>query len=187
VNLLQHIVWSLWFLGPAGAGNVAPLIAAHLPWAKHLNAPIDGGRTLRGKRLMGDHKTWRGLVAGLLFGGLAGALQLLLASHFDLRFIPAGAPHYASAEAIWLGMLLGIGALIGDAAKSIIKRQVGVPPGKHWIPFDQIDYIIGALLISAPFTRLSAEDMLIALLVWLGIHLGMSYVGYLIKWKDDPI
>jgi CDP-2,3-bis-(O-geranylgeranyl)-sn-glycerol synthase len=36
-----------------------------------LAIPIDGGRTLGGKRIFGDHKTWRGLLAGIVVGALA--------------------------------------------------------------------------------------------------------------------
>ena len=40
---------------------------AHVLWmgsplSRRLAIPIDGGRDWRGRRLLGDHKTWRGFV-----------------------------------------------------------------------------------------------------------------------------
>jgi hypothetical protein len=32
-----------------------------------------------------------------------------------------------------------------DSVKSFVKRRVGIAPGAPWIPFDQLDFVIGAL------------------------------------------
>jgi CDP-2,3-bis-(O-geranylgeranyl)-sn-glycerol synthase len=185
-EFIQHVAWALWFLAPAGTSIIGPMVAARLPKIEEWDTPVDLGHTWRGKRIFGDHKTWRGLVAGVVFGGLTGLFQMLVAQHANLSFIPPYAPNYNGAGAIWLGMLLGTGAGLGDCLKSLIKRQVGIAPGKHWFPFDQIDYIIGAYLLSAPFVHLIAADYLFGLAIWFGIHLISAYIGYLIHWKDEP-
>ncbi len=78
---------------PTRMGAVAPALpdglkartllgAAHgAPWAagrllgKRLAAPIDAGTTLKdGRRLLGDHKTWRGVIAAVLTCAPAAAL-----------------------------------------------------------------------------------------------------------------
>ena len=38
-----------------------------------------------------------------------------------------------------LGLGCGVGALGGDSIKSLIKRQLGIAPGRSWIPADQLD------------------------------------------------
>ena len=40
------------------------------------------------------------------------------------------------------------GALIGDIIESFFKRRVGIERGKNWIPFDQLDFILGVLFFS---------------------------------------
>jgi len=40
------------------------------------------------------------------------------------------------------------GALIGDIIKSFFKRRIGKKRGQDWIPFDQIDFILGVLFFS---------------------------------------
>ena len=181
----HHLLWSLWFLGPAGAGNVAPLVAAHLPMLKRLDMPVDGGHVWRGHRILGDHKTWRGIIAGIIFGTVAGCLQLLIAraAGHPLGFIPSNSFDFTSTATVGLGALLGFGAVFGDSLKSFAKRQVDVTPGKSWPPFDQVDYVIGAYLVALPLVRLRWLDYLIGLMVWVGIQVGASYFGYLIKWR----
>ena len=40
---------------------------------------------------------------------------------------------------------ISFGALIGDIIESFFKRRIGKGRGEDWIPFDQIDFILGAL------------------------------------------
>jgi len=40
------------------------------------------------------------------------------------------------------------GALIGDIVESFFKRRIGKVRGQDWIPFDQLDFILGALFFS---------------------------------------
>src|SRR4051812_27852644 len=54
-----------------------------------------------------------------------------------------------------LGAWIGLGALSGDLVKSFAKRRRGILPGQAWIPFDQIDWLLGALAFAAPVLRLS--------------------------------
>jgi CDP-2,3-bis-(O-geranylgeranyl)-sn-glycerol synthase len=54
-------------------------------------------------------------------------------------------------------MIIGsicFGALFGDITKSFFKRRVGKNRGEDWIPFDQIDFIAGALGLSFIFASL---------------------------------
>ena len=40
------------------------------------------------------------------------------------------------------------GALLGDIVESFFKRRVGRKRGENWIPFDQLDFILGVLFFS---------------------------------------
>jgi CDP-2,3-bis-(O-geranylgeranyl)-sn-glycerol synthase len=165
---------SLWFLLPAGAANMAPVIAAWLlpSW----DLPVDLGRHLGDRRLFGSHKTWRGMVAGVVAGALVSALQGRLLSAFPvLRDL---LPDQSLGELPSLfGAWIGLGALTGDLVKSFFKRRVGIPPGRSWFPFDQIDWLLGALAFAAPFLPLSAADILAILLVGLVLHLAGHALG----------
>ncbi len=130
---MNELVWFLLFFTPAYVANMLPPFFRKLPFGH----PIDGGRTFRGHPLLGANKTWRGLFVGTLGGGGVGyALQA------------AGLPFVW-----WWGFWLGFAALVGDALKSFVKRQIGIRPGGRWIPFDQLDFMIAAVLVSTAFTR----------------------------------
>jgi CDP-2,3-bis-(O-geranylgeranyl)-sn-glycerol synthase len=86
-----------------------------------------------------------------------------------------------------LGPLLGVGVIAGDALKSFFKRQRGVPSGHTWVPFDQIDYAVGAILVSLPFIRLSIGVYVWMLIIMVAMTLVSSYIGWLFGLKEAPI
>jgi hypothetical protein len=86
-----------------------------------------------------------------------------------------------------LGTALGFGALLGDALESMAKRQRGIRSGKSWLFFDQLDYIIGAILLSLPFVVVSLIDYVLMLVLWFGMHLLFSVIGWKLRLKDAPI
>jgi len=185
--VLKELFFALWFFLPAGVANMMPIFAARVPQLKHLDAPIDFGKSFRGKRIFGAHKTWRGLVAGIIFGTITLYFQQLLVAHSGWLQSWTSPVDYAQLPTLVLGPLFAIGALGGDAIESFFKRQVNIPPGHGWFPFDQTDYIIGASIASVPFVSLSLWQYFGLVLMWLVIHLAASATGYLIGVKERPI
>lgn len=184
---MQTILFALWFFLPAGIANMAPVIANKIPLLHKLGMPIDGGKTFRGKRIFGDHKTVRGFVAGVIAALGVVLIQMFLYAHISW-FQSISAPvNYSQPIVILLGISLGFGALAGDAIKSFFKRQAGYKSGSSWFPFDQIDYIIGGIIASLPFITLSASTYLAIVLVWFLIHPVATIIGWLLKLKDSPI
>lgn len=158
---LKIIAETVWRFLPAIVANMAPIFAARYRWLPYLAVPLDGGRTLRGRRLLGEHKTLRGLVAGVLLGSAAGLLQGSLTA----------------------GLALSVGALLGDAAKSMLKRQLDIAPGKSWIPFDQIDFVLGALLLGVWFVPLTGMHAVTAVLALGTGSYAVSRLGILLRIK----
>lgn len=185
--MLKDVLFALWFFLPAGMANVTPILVAPLPGLRRLNAPMDFGLTFRGKRILGSHKTWRGLISGVTLAVLTLWLQQLAAAHFGWAHTLSNSVDYASLPTILLGVLFGLGALGGDAIESFFKRQCDVAPGHGWFPFDQLDYIIGASLTTMPFVALSLSQYALLILLWLIVHLISSYVGWLLHLKERPI
>lgn len=165
----------LFFL-PAGIANATPVLANKVPLLNRWGAPVDFGINWRGKRLLGANKRWRGIVTGTV---LAGLTALLLA--------PIDGHQESLATTAFLGCVMGFGALLGDAIESGFKRRRNIPAGSSWFPFDQIDYIIGGLLLVWPFAHLSLRTMVIIFVTFFGLHLIVAYLAYLLKLKDKPI
>lgn len=140
----EVILQAFWLVLPAYIANASAVLVGG-------GTPVDFGKTWGdGKRILGDGKTWRGLFAGAFIGmtagfGLAVAAKYIALSDFaflnlsDFEGFPLMIPIIFS---------LCFGALIGDVVESFFKRRIGKNRGEDWILFDQIDFIVGALLLS---------------------------------------
>lgn len=140
----EVILQAFWLILPAYIANGSAVLVGG-------GKSIDFGTTWwDGKRILGDGKTWRGLFAGT-FLGMTGGFGLVVAAKYirlsdfaylnlnDFEGFPLMIPIIFS---------LCFGALIGDIVKSFFKRRIGKNRGEDWIIFDQIDFILGALLFS---------------------------------------
>ncbi len=103
--------------------------------------PLDGGRSFfDGKRILGDHKTIGGFFFGVLGGICMGIVQVFAAPYLAAYF---------SVPAMPLAIIVAMpfGALAGDAVKSFFKRRLGVDSGAMLPVADQLDFVIGALVL----------------------------------------
>lgn len=165
------------FFLPAGISNMTPVFTSKIPGIRRYNTPLDFGKTYKGVRVFGPHKTWRGLISGIVAGTLAGAL---------MSYVFLGGPH----TYILMSGAMAAGALIGDAVESFFKRQIGIASGRSWFPFDQTDYIIGGIVALIPFAGFWTTPWwfwTIIFVGYFGLHLISSYIGYLLGLKDQPI
>jgi CDP-2,3-bis-(O-geranylgeranyl)-sn-glycerol synthase len=184
----MHNIWfALWFFSPAGIANLSPTLTSRIKALKFLYKPLDFGSEFRDKRIFGDNKTWLGLIGGIIFGTITIYLQRYGFNHSEWLRSISGKVDYDQTKILLLGPLMGFGALAGDAVESFFKRQIGIKPGRTWFPFDQIDYIVGGLLLSLPIIILNWSDYFYVLIVWVLIHILFSYIGYLIGFKKSRI
>lgn len=173
---LDNLIFALLFFLPAGISNMTPVFSSKLPLLRDWKTPIDLGMSYRGKRILGNNKTWRGLTSGVVAGTLTGFV--LSQTYFS---------DYNVLQFVLLSASMSFGALAGDAVESFFKRQRSIPSGKPWFPFDQTDYIIGGLLFSLPLTIVPVWLVLSVFALYFGLHLLVSYIGYLLGFKELPI
>ncbi|HET9946741.1 MAG TPA: CDP-archaeol synthase [Patescibacteria group bacterium] len=173
---MSEIFFALLFFLPAGVSNVMPVFAAKIPFLKKFDYPVDSYKTIKGVRILGDHKTMRGFVTGIIGGMIA----LFVVQHF-FHVYDSGKNLYL------LGFLLSFGALGGDSVKSFFKRQFSIASGVSWVPFDQLDYILGAILATVWYYPLSFYHYMLSLFLWVGIHLVSTNIGYILKLKPSRI
>lgn len=161
---------SLYFFLPAYIANMAPVFCAKIPW---LQKPL-------WERKLGKNKTWRGLVCGTIAGGLVFWLQRLV--HI------AGFQQWSIIDysdfSLLLGVLLGLGALVGDAVKSYYKRKARIAPGEPWMGFDQLDFVIGGIVLSWTVFVPPAEVVLTLLVVSPILHIVVNHIGYWIGMRQ---
>ncbi len=181
-----EIFKAVWVFLPAAVANSIPVVAKRYNWLVFLEKPLDMGKRLGGKRIFGDHKTWRGLILGVLAGMLTAVLQ---------QQVTLNSPTISTLSLIeWeqhsplvIGVLMGFGALFGDAAKSFLKRRLGIKPGDTFIFFDQVDYILGALLFLSLKVPLSNLPVITIILTWAGLHLLSTVLAWKVGIKEKAI
>jgi len=132
------------------------------------------------EKKLGSHKTWRGLVSAALVGLLVFWLQKIA---YINGFRALALLDYSDFS-IMLGFFMGLGAIVGDAVKSYYKRKAEIKPGKSWVPFDQLDFVIGGIIGSFVIYVPKAEVILILLLVSPLLHVAANVIGYWLKIND---
>lgn len=180
--MLSLLLKSLWFFLPIGIANMAPVLVKN--WFPFLNKPIDAGRKLGGQAIFGSHKTWRGLIAAVIFGEIIFLLQRYLVLRFPAGFEPLTFTDYGSLS-MWSGVFMGGGAILGDLIKSFFKRRFGKASGSRWIPFDQIDYIIGGLAGASFITVVPGTVWLTLLLAGFALHILTNHIGFWLGMRED--
>ena len=175
---MNIFIEAFFFFLPAGLSNMAPVLINKVPLINRWNTPLDFGKSYKGERIFGQNKTWRGLVSGVVFAGIIASLVAAL--YYD------ASPDYFR-HLVIRGMLMGFGALAGDAIESFFKRQSGIAAGNSWFPFDQTDYIVGGLVMSLFVSAWDTKLFLVVIFEYFGLHLFTSYLAFKMKLKDKPI
>jgi len=158
---IREVVSIIYFFLPAGVANMTPVLLTK----------IFGDGPPVSVRRFGSHKTWRGLIGGVAAGVAFFAVQRAI-DHLPFPLV--------------VGALMSAGALLGDLLKSFFKRLRRVPPGETWFPFDQIDYIVGAIAMTLIVVPLTPSEIAIAFVSYFLLHLVVSATGWLLALKDRP-
>ncbi|MEW6407818.1 MAG: CDP-archaeol synthase [Patescibacteria group bacterium] len=171
----MFIIQSLWYILPAGLANMMPVFVRK--YFKFLEIPVDFGKKFKNKSIFGSHKTWRGVIFGIIGSMFLILIQALLYFNFEI-FRKISLIKFENINFILLGFLLGFGALFGDLVKSFFKRQINVKPGAKFFPWDQIDFILGALLFSSIVFRPKWYIYIFLILIIPFFHIFFNHFGY---------
>lgn len=167
-----------YFMLPAYFANMAPVMV------KRINLfafPVDFNKTIGSKPVLGRNKTFRGIIFGTIFAVVIAYLQYLLYGIESFRNIS-----FLSYQN-WLlfGFLMGFGSLTGDLLKSFFKRRLGINPGEKFIPFDQTDFVIGALVFIMPVFDVTLEIFIASLLVSFIGHILINHIAFYLKIRNE--
>ena len=179
--MLEIVLPTIWFIFPAYVANSVAVDVSGVPYLREWKTPVDLGRSWRGKRILGDGKTWRGLFCGTVAAVFAGYLQGLHHG-WGQGVFGAGIVEMN----VFTGFLLGFGALFGDISGSFLKRRAGFERGRVAPLLDQADFLIGAFLFASIAVRPGFEYFIVAILVTIPIHLFGNFVAWVLKLKKDP-
>lgn len=162
---------------------MTPPLSKRAGIAKFLDREVDFGKTYRGLPIFGSHKTWRGVILGILVGMLIVWLQRYL-YQFSL-FKNISLFNYNQINVFLFGFLISFGAIIGDLLFSFLKRRLKKKPGESWVPFDQTDYVVGVFLILTPFLKLGLLIWFTIIVITFFLHIIFNRLGYELKINDS--
>ncbi len=159
IDILFLILNSIYYYLPAYFANGMPIIFGG-------GFPLDFYKNWKdGKRIFGDGKTFRGALIGITVGTLGmGVWQ----------------------GNIKLAFFMSTGAILGDLIKSFIKRRLGYDKGERFFPWDQIDFLIGAIIFSSLIEAQHIDFVITILVITPLIHLTTNYGSYLLGLKKVP-
>jgi CDP-2,3-bis-(O-geranylgeranyl)-sn-glycerol synthase len=164
MDIATLIVEALIFIFPAYCANAVPVIAGG-------GSPMDFGKNFfDGKRIFGKNKTFRGFFFGLAVGVAVGLVEWVL---FDYPFL--------------FSLLSPLGALLGDLTGAFLKRRLGIAPGGLLPIVDQVDFVIGAILLSMPLAIINSWELaVVVIIITPPIHMLTNFLAYKLKLKENP-
>ncbi len=178
-------------------GGILNMIFTKTPLYRKHCSPIDRGKTLKdGKRLFGDNKTWTGFFSMIVFTCAAQIIKGLILSacggeqldEFYLRH--ENTPLYNALT----GAALGFIYMLFELPNSFIKRRIDIPPGKTvrgmqgaaFFIYDQIDSLIGVMLLLVIISGISWGKYLLYILLGGVTHIVINLLLYFIKVRRNP-
>lgn len=175
LSILKFTAMSIYSSLPAIMANIGPFVTKDLPL---LNYPLDCNLKFMEERLLGDNKTFRGLVFGVIFGMLT--MYILYAVD---RFTGVRLTLYSFSEVNFhlLAFLMGFGVIFGDALKSFFKRRFKIKPGDRFIPWDQIDCALGGLILGRIAWDYSPAYFFVVIITTFFMHILVRHLGYYLK------
>jgi phosphatidate cytidylyltransferase len=137
--LILGAIAGLWFIRDR-LGVTAALWVFGMVWATDIGAYF-AGRAFGGARLaprISPSKTWSGLIGGMI-------AALIVSATLGDRGGIVGVP-------LWIGLVMGLLAQLGDLGQSWMKRRAGVKDSGKLIPghgglFDRVDGLLPVALI----------------------------------------
>ena len=159
----ELVIQAFWLILPAYIANASALLLGG-------GLPIDFGKKWNdGNRILGNGKTWRGLFIGTFIGMTSGfGFSIISKFAFNIDFPIKINDFTGFPLMIPILFSLCFGALMGDIIESFFKRRIGKKRGENWIPFDQLDFILGVLFFSfimsgfLQFLNLTKENWFLA-------------------------
>lgn len=214
LGLISLSLMTLWLYLPGFLANTfAMMWGKWLPKTGYGPWPIDGGKTMKdGNRMLGDGKTWNGLIGGSLTSGLLcviivstmgdvpniDSVESKIFAHpltgFENTWFDLGS---TTVSAFVLGTFLGFACLVGDSTGSFFKRRRGLKregdisskaPLLDTLPFAIMVFLWGQLFLGE--SLLSQSELVVPMLIMIVItpilHRSFNLIGYYIGWKDVP-
>ncbi|NVM52558.1 MAG: CDP-2,3-bis-(O-geranylgeranyl)-sn-glycerol synthase [Candidatus Helarchaeota archaeon] len=211
--ILMTIFWSIYdYLIILGLGMLTTVPAffanAGMTFAgtyRGVGRPIDGGRNfIDGKRILGNGKTWKGFLGGILIGSTLSWLLFLVYLALQIGLPPPGSVRWLQVHQvtrteifnifiappplnlILRTILLSVGACVGDLVGSFFKRRFKRERGTQFPLLDQLDFLLMAYLFAYAFFPIRWYYILVISIFTPLVAILANIIAYAIGKKDVP-
>jgi len=145
--------------------NGTPVIVNRV-FGVRANRAIDSGMRLAdGRLLFGPSKTIRGIVSSVMATALAAV---------------------AVGLTLYIGVVIALGAMVGDLASSFIKRRLGLEPSSKATGLDQIPEALLPCLLLSTIVPLTAGEIAVIVLIFFGGEIIFSELLFRAGVRDRP-
>jgi CDP-2,3-bis-(O-geranylgeranyl)-sn-glycerol synthase len=140
--------------------------------------PLDlGFKAWDGKRWLGKGKTFKGTFFGIFFG----TLGALLIANLVPQHAAAISDNY-----IVFGFFVSTGAILGDVCGSFLKRRLDLESGKPVFLLDQLDFLVGGIVLGSAFFFPKWEQIAVMVIITLLVHRLSNWIAFKAKLKEVP-
>jgi CDP-2,3-bis-(O-geranylgeranyl)-sn-glycerol synthase len=177
--MFKFIFSCLYFFLPAYFVNATPPLIKESNFLKFLDRPVDFEKKFFGQPIFGSHKSWRGMILGLISGILVVFFQKFLYQFSFFKEISL--IDYQKINILFFAFLISFGAIFGDLFFAFLKRRLKMKPGQRFLPFDQTNYVIGNFLFLQPYLKLNLKFWLTIFILTFFLHIIFNRLGYLLR------
>lgn len=179
MDFLFFLLSCLYFFLPAYFANITPPLINKAALFNFFDRPVDFGKNFLGWPIFGSHKTWRGVIFGVIVGLLIVFFQFWL---YQIPFIKRiSFLDYQNINILAFGLLISLGAVFGDLFFAFIKRRLKLKPGAMLLPFDQTNYVIGSFIFLQPFLKFNLSIWVTIFVLSFFLHIIVNRLGYYLK------
>lgn len=178
--IIDTIITALWLMLPAYFSNSSAVVFGG-------GTPIDLGKKMPdGRRILGDGKTFKGLIGAAVLGTAVGLLQSIGGAYIPPS-VYTFPPMYVTAA-----FVLAAGTLFGDMAASFLKRRINLERGAQFPVVDQLDFVAGAWIFAYVFahdwfiSNFSLPVMVAVIVITPILHIATNILAYKLGLKDVP-
>ncbi|MBW9141437.1 MAG: CDP-2,3-bis-(O-geranylgeranyl)-sn-glycerol synthase [Candidatus Aramenus sp.] len=165
LGVIANLLLGLLYYVPAFVANGSG------PFVKK-GTPIDMGRNfLDGRRILGDGKTFEGLMVAVTFGTTIG---VVISRFFGVEWV-------------LVSLVESVFAMLGDMAGAFVKRRLNIPRGGRALGLDQLDFVFGATIgLLLLGVSINLFQFLFVAGVAFVMHVFTNNVAYRLKIKSVP-
>jgi hypothetical protein len=182
---MKEVLWlPLLIITPAVVGGVLHSVAIKLGLLRGLAVPLS-------IHWFGSHKTYRGFV----LMPLGCVLGVYLATTIEAALPMAYHAGFGQITGWVAGLALGLAYMLFELPNSFAKRRLGVVDGMLaagsmrpvFLVADQVDSVIGCVVVCALFFDVSATVLLATLTIGVGAHMATNLALYLAGVRSRPV